>query len=192
MATGAYAGRALKLSGVGSRLPTMTLDDLLDLVRASEPADWSMLTPITLNRVRLYGDDVPEVSLEGHQYVAHYRRDLDIALAWGAEQHDGKPWEGAWGEWSHFPDRKVYGQWAEILWRGRPVHRELIAAADGGRVYLPAPDPQVESDDLRAPITAWTVPASKIRLPRLLHGLVHTTSSFDSAFETAGFQVIGD
>lgn len=126
--------------------------------------------------------------LDGHGTVAYLRSDLDVSLAWGADQHDG-PWEGAWAEWSTFPDESVYGIYAEVRWCGHPGHRQTLALVDGARHYLPAPN-AVLAEDHRT-IERWVVEASDIPLARLIDGLAHNASDLDEVLRSTGLTVRG-
>jgi hypothetical protein len=171
---------------------SVQLTELLSRVRGSSALDWSVITPIHLGGIEVYGTDAPQVGFRGqHEYLAHYNPDLDISIAWGAEQNRGEPHEGAWSAWSHFPDRRVYGLWVDILWQGSPVHRDLIISADGHRFYLPAPDPVV-GEDASDEITRWTVRKSSLVLPRLLNGIQNPHEDTDRRVLSAGFEVVDD
>ncbi len=164
-------------------------DELMDAVENTSPLDWVVLSPPTLTKVMTSGEDAPEVWQAGHESVAYLRSNLDISVAWGAEQHDGRPWEGAWGEWSTFPDRSVYGLYAEIAWCSRPIHRQVLAAVDGFRHYLPAPNAVMAADNRR--IEKWVVERDELPLARLVDGLVHHGSNLDTTLRTAGLEIRG-
>lgn len=166
----------------------MRFDDLMDAIDNTSPADWVIISPPTLSKIKTQasGDDDLEVWVAGHDSVAYLRSDLDISVAWGAEQHEG-PWGGAWGEWSTFPDRAVYGVWAEVAWCGRPVHRQVLAAVDGHRHYLPAPNAVMSGRK----IEKWVVERGQLPLARLVDGLAHRNSDVDQTLRTAGLEVRG-
>jgi hypothetical protein len=171
----------------------MTFDQLISLLNSSAPEDWIVLTPVTVERIKLYGSgDLPDVVIEGHKYLAHYRPDLDVSVAFDVVQGDGKPWEGVWSAWSAFPDRSVYGHWVDVRWRGQPVHRVLFISADGGRYFLPAPLPVTDPSDPEAPVRRWTVKASELPLVRLLHDMTKGGDTFDDGLSTAGFEIVND
>jgi hypothetical protein len=160
----------------------MRLDEILGIVRTSGADEWSVLTPIQLGSA----DDGPE-------YLAHYVSDLDIGLAWGADPNRGESsGDDGWAAWSTFPDRRVSGYWAEVLWRGTPVHRELFVAADGHRVYLPAPTPVNDHADSAPGDTTWIVTEVQIPLPRLLNGIQHPSVDLDDSLQAVGFVIDAD
>jgi hypothetical protein len=161
-------------------------DELMDAIASTSPADWVTLSPPSVERFRTSGCDDLEVWLAGHDSVANLRSDLDVSVAWGADQHDG-PWEGVWGQWSTFPDKAVYGVWAEVAWRGRPVHRQVLASADGGRHYLPAPNAVMKADN--RVIEKWVVERDHLPLARLIDGLAHPNSDLDQTLRTVGLQI---
>ena len=142
-----------------------------------------------LTRIEVTGEHAPEVWLAGHQSVAYLRSNLDISVAWGAEQHEGRPWEGARAEWSTFPDESVYGLFAEVAWLSRPVHRQVLAAVDGFRHYIPAPN-AVMAERNRM-IEKWVVERNELPLARLVDGLAHHGSDVETTLRTAGLEVRG-
>lgn len=169
----------------------MRYEDLLSLVMTSTAADWvRMDEPVSLARVMLSGfEGSPEVWIEEHSHLAYHRENLDISLAWGADQNDGEPWSGVWADWSHFPDRTVRGRYIEVLWRGKPVYRQLIVSADGGRYYLPAPNPRSSNESGDAAVSYY-IEKEDIPLARLAHELSRNSESFDSGISRTGAAII--
>ncbi|HEX3788314.1 MAG TPA: hypothetical protein VHW44_10680 [Pseudonocardiaceae bacterium] len=161
----------------------MRYEELITLVHESEPADWALLNRSAAEPVRL--------GAGSYEYLAHHKADLDVALAWGADANRGEEWGKEWAAWSHFPDPKVRGFWAELLWRGTPVTRTLLVTADGNRVYLPNPTPVNDHADTAPDATTWTVTSADLPIPRLLNGIQHKTVNFDEAMKTAGFTIEG-
>ncbi len=174
----------------GKGVERMRFDELVTAVEASSASDWEVLIPPRVEVIKLYGEDVPQIGVEGHQYSAHYKPNLDISLAWGAEQNDGEPWQGAWAAWSSFPNGTVFGRWAEILWRSRPVSRVLYVTADGGRYTLPAPLPVSDGEGLDAPISHWSVKKTELPLVRLIHDLTTSGHTFDEGMRGAKFTIV--
>lgn len=172
----------------------MRLGELVELVRASAPGDWDKITPVRLERVVAHGPEAPEIEIQGHEYLAHYVDELDVALAWGADHRSGEAWEGAWADWAKFPDSRVYGFYGELLWRGSPVYRQLMVSVDGGRAYLPTPNPVLAGDAPTAAIERWTVKQTEVWLPRLLDGLQRAGggANFDEYFDRAKLEVVDD
>lgn len=164
----------------------VSLDELLTIIATTSAADWSQLSPPTVTRIKTDPEDQLQAWLSGHESIAHLRRDLDVSVAWGAEQHEG-PWAGIWGAWSKFPDRAVHGVWAEVLWRGLPVHRQVLAVADGGRYYLPAPTPLMDAagDD----VEDWVVDHDQLPLARLIDGLVHPNSDVERTLQICQIRI---
>ena len=97
---------------------------LLDAVLESDPEHWQRVNtgPGTLgpwDSLWVYGSDVA------------------ISLALGAPHNQGEGWTHE--KWSHaFPDRKVYGHYAELRYNGSPAHADLLLSVDGGRAVLPS------------------------------------------------------
>lgn len=166
----------------------MRYDELMNAVAETRPDHWVVLNPPSVEKIKTSGVEDLEVWLDGHGAVAYLRGDLDVSVAWGAEQKDG-PWEGAWAEWSTYPDETVYGIYAEVRWRGRPVHRQTLAMVDGARHYLPAPNAIIAEDNRT--IERWVVEAPDLPLARLIDGLAHQGSDLDELLRQTGLTVRG-
>ncbi|MCO7219506.1 hypothetical protein [Klenkia sp. PcliD-1-E] len=164
----------------------MDLTELLTTIATTPASGWSQLSPPTLTQIKTAPGDQLQVWLSGHDSVAYLRSNLDVSVAWGAEHHKD-PWTGVWARWSTLPDRTVRGMYAEVLWRGRPVHRQLLAVADGGRHYLPRPSPLMapNGDD----VDEWVVDQNELPLARLINSLVNRESDVDSTLRMLDIRV---
>lgn len=167
-------------------LAVVRYDELLTLLNTTAADDWVQLAPPRVEQIKVNGDGVEEVWLAGHHSVAFWSGNLDVSVMWGADQNDG-PWDGVWGEWSTFPDHAVFGIWAELAWRGQPVHRQVLAVADGGRYYIPAPNAVMQDGTTK--IDGWVVERADLPLARLIDSLEHPHNDLDETLGRTGLKV---
>lgn len=72
----------------------MRYDEVMDTIAATTPDYWVVLNPPSVEKIKTNGLEDIEVWLDSRDAVAFLRSDLDVSVAWGADQKDG-PWEGA-------------------------------------------------------------------------------------------------
>jgi hypothetical protein len=157
------------------------LNGLYQIITSTEPVDWYLLpgVPVTfLERsvVETGNDGGPQLEIEAHHARATYRRDISLGLAWGLPYERGAPWEEEWT--AQFPDPKIRGYWADIVWNGTPIDRVLLLSVDGGRAFLPAP-----------PFGTMAVHELNFDVARLVDGLTGRLSEFHSYFTRSGITV---
>lgn len=163
------------------------------MITESTPGDWKVTTGPTflhrLGNVRTGGQTWLEA--DSYDYIAVYKPDVDLRLAWGLPYGDNLSYPG----WT-FPDPKISRLLADGFWRGALVARWQVLSVDGNRCYLPHPDLIVaETGALpHDPVvpTGTTVKTSEIGLARLLQQMVlrHATRSFDDYLTGTGAQEI--
>jgi hypothetical protein len=156
----------------------MRNDQVRDMITASSPDDWELLSMDALTpRHRAWevfsrGQRRLEVNSRPHShYLAAYKADVDLRLAWSMKVGEDLTYEGL-----DFPNPGITREVADGFWRGAVVARWFVLAVDGHRCYLPEPQrAHVETGEpIRdAGTIRWTAPASHIRLARLLQRLSH-------------------
>lgn len=121
----------------------MTLDEIRSIVANTTAADWRVLgrdAPTYLNRFReVRGAEEHWLQHSEHGARAVLRRDLDVGLAWGMEDHSsaGESLEPDWT--SNTLARRATASVVEVLYRGQPVDREVYAVIDNARGLVPWP-----------------------------------------------------
>ena len=160
----------------------MTLDDLLQAVKASNLEDWAF-TGVHVVSDWTHGHFSGEYRLipNTHSNHAVYKPDVDIAIAWGATERED--FQESWTQQYSAPGGTMVR--AEILYRGTLVYRWLAVFVDGGRYLLPLPEPDGEGD--------YTVRRSDLDLGRLLFGLQGSggaASSVEDAFSMGGVRIV--
>ena len=150
----------------------MRYDEVRKLITGSSPADWEVIEV----EGNVYLDRFEGVSTgggralkaESHIYMAIYKADIDLRLAWGMTEATGLSFEG----WN-FPHRSIERQLVDGFWRGAFVTRWPVLEVDDGRCYLPYPTPAVDSNGPTPGhfVTGSHVRASEVALARLLQSL---------------------
>ncbi len=134
----------------------MTLDNLIKLIVESGPDDW--------HRV-----------LETDDAVAVYKADIAVSMARAVG-----PSEDFETEWSNKFDAPASSYHLDILYNGRPVHRDILVAVDGGRCSLPLPRMKPE----------LSVPKAWHAVARLVYEIGGgQQSDFDRYFGQAGLKI---
>ena len=148
------------------------------MIITSSPGDWERLE-------RLGGPGWPD----GHHYLAVYKPDVSLRLAWGFVAREDEP---AFRDW-HF-STPVEQHLVDALWHGALVARWPVLAVDNVHGYLPDPRNMLMETGEPGQVehVAWTVKASETALPRLLQLLVPPQGprNFDSYLEQSGIQVV--
>jgi len=158
------------------------------MVTGSAGSDWEMLPPGPLYLDRL-GEVVSAeghwVEVDTHHYMAVYREDVDLRLAWGLQVDDRLRFEGL-----TFLHDSISRFAVDAFWHGALVARWYLLLVDEGRCYLPNVGHEFvrTSDSALGGVQpfALSATASEIRLATLLNDLVgrhsqETASYFEQA-----------
>jgi hypothetical protein len=175
----------------------MTHDEVLQAIQRSTNADWHVITCWGFNAGPSYltefnvggsGDDGCGLDVGSHALRAVYKPDVSLGLAYGLDYAGGRELTF---DWAKFPDTTVTGSWADVLWNGMLVHRQLLLVVDGSRAILPAPSSVYAPVSLaHEPVQVGDVVTPFERaFARIVHGLEHRPEDFDRYFEVAGFLV---
>lgn len=172
----------------------MRYDEIRKLIIGSSPDDWAVVESggeVYLDRFEehVFGGE-SRLSVAGHNRLAVYKDDVDLRLAWGMTVETGLKFRG-W-EFGAIERQRVDG-----FWRSALVTRWPVLRVDGGRCYLPSPQPAVVSagtgrrDHI---VTGWTVGESGVALARLLQLLVRPGggTDFDSYLRESGAVIVSD
>ena len=167
----------------------MRYEEITSTITASSPADWELLAVDGLIFIDRFTNASPGgLEADCHTYLAVYKPDIDLRLAWGLTHADGLTFDGL-----TFPDPRIERQLVDGFWRGALVTRWPVLSVDGYRCYLPNPTQTYTSTgpSIRDNETlGWTAKPSEIALVRLLQSLVHGhDKDFDSYVERAGIIV---
>lgn len=172
----------------------MRLDEIRKLVTESQPQDW--------NKIVLSGTASPnyrqtlvthqsggntETVAEGHPYLAVYKDDVDLSLAWGLEEHGyfGEKEKLVFDFSERFANEDVSKFTLDVFWAGNLVDRHVLLSVDGSRAYLPLS--QVRVGDGGA--LEEYFPAEEVPFARLVDGLTNG-DGFDESLMTAGLPVL--
>lgn len=134
----------------------MNVNELVRAVLSSQPEEWCRT-----------GGPPPS----RHESMAVLNTNPSVSMAWGQTLED--PYEVPWA--LRFPDRRASSFWVEIYLNGRAVFREVLAAVDGNRCYLPVP----LAEDLR-------VAPDYTRFASLVTAIDLAMSKFSDYFGRAG------
>jgi hypothetical protein len=137
----------------------VTLDEIINTVLESDPADWESIADWR-------GDANPERAV--------LRLDLGVALEWGRMVTD--PVSELWTE--RFTDKHAVGVYVDVLYFGAVVFRDYVISVDGGRCILPHP----RLDDSGV----WTTTSRQKALARTVHGLAGGSYDFDDYMARSG------
>lgn len=118
----------------------MQFDELRTLITASRNSDWHRIRsgPTYRDSFATWSspaDGSAGCEVHGHTYVAVYKPDIDITIAFGRES--GLMSRDLKFGWAEFPDPKVSMHDADVFWRGSLVDRVNFVYVDGGRCALP-------------------------------------------------------
>jgi hypothetical protein len=159
----------------------MRYDEVRKLITGSAPDDWEVIEVegnVYLDRFEgVTTGGGRSLKAESHIYMAIYKADIDLRLAWGMTEATGLSFEG----WN-FPHRSIERQLVDGFWRGAFVTRWPVLEVDDGRCYLPYPRPAVAAGS-QPPghfVTGYQVRSSEVALARLLQSL---TDREDREFE---------
>lgn len=162
------------------------------MITGSSPRDWELIgPPVYLDRLgEVTSGDQHWIEVDSQYYLAVYKPDVSLRLAWGLTLEKDLSFEG----WI-FPDRSIWRYAVDVFWQGALVGRRTVLNVDGGRCYLPDPDPvYVKTDDslMGHMIVGWTAKASAVAVARLLDSIVRPSSEFDRYFRQAGIAEVPD
>jgi len=137
----------------------VTLEEILDAVLASHPADWEYIADWR-------GDSNPERAV--------LRPDVSVSLEWGRTVTDpvAEPWT------ARFADKHSVGLNVDVLYHGAVVFRDYLISVDGGRCILPHP----KVDEARG----WTATKRQEALARAVHSLAGGSYDFDDYLRRSG------
>jgi hypothetical protein len=149
----------------------MTLDELRELVTGTQTHDWHELSsgPVFFDGFG-QGSENGEWRLftDSHHGRAVLKANLDVGLAWGLTWRERfeEPWT------QNFADTSATGHYADVLWRGSPVIRELYVTVDGGRYAIPLPGQQFEEvTPSKHVLLGLLISPWEYALGKLIHGL---------------------
>jgi hypothetical protein len=167
-------------------------DEITQMITSSSPRDWEVIgPPVYLDRLgEVRSGDQHWLEVDSQYYLAVFKPDVSLRLAWGLTLERELSFEG----WL-FPDPSIRRYAVDAFWQGALVARWTVLNVDGGRCYLPDPDPayvKVDNSLMGHMIVGWTAKASSVALARLLDSLIRSASEFDSYFQRAGLAEVPD
>jgi hypothetical protein len=172
----------------------MQHDEIKRMITGSSPGDW-----VLLGEGPLFIDGLTEVSagdrhwleVDRHNYLAVYKPDVDLRLAWGLTLDTGLSYDG----WV-FPDPAIDRLLVDGFWQGSLVARWTLVSVDGHRCYLPDPErAYVKTGDSPRDYetVGWTATKTDIALARLLNELVQRPAGeFERYMSQSGIVEISD
>ena len=175
----------------------MRYEEVRKLITTSTPADWEVIEVegnVYLDRFEgVSSGGSRSLKAESHTFLAIYRADIDLRLAWGMTEATGLTFEG---EGWKIPHRTIDRQLVDGFWRGAFVTRWPVLEVDDGRCYLPYPHPAVAADGTATPghfVVGSRVKASEVALARLLHQLTgREDREFDQYLRQTGAAQVPD
>jgi hypothetical protein len=167
-------------------------EEIRQLITGSSPDDWAVIESgggVYLDRLGQVGwGDGQSLEVESHLYLAVFKPDAGVRLAWGVTEDTGLVFDG-W-EW---PDPRIARQVVDGFWHGALVTRWLVLSVDGGRCYLPVPRHAFAGEVLGDGETAgWAVKESEVALARLLQQLARPGDDFGGYLKRTEAIVVPD
>src|SRR5258708_31046853 len=165
----------------------MQYDDITKMITGSPPDDWASIPsgPLYLDQLgEVIEGSQHQVEVSSHLYLAVYKPDVSLRLAWGIEEDRDLTLEG----WT-WPDKQITRFIVDAFWQGPLVARWYLRQVDGARCSLPdAYREYVKKGESLMDYQgyAWTATSSEIALARLLNDLVgRPRGDFDRYMEQA-------
>lgn len=164
----------------------MRYDEIRKLIISSSANDWAVIVEGSVYPG--HPEEVISGETEGHTYLAVYKADVNLRLAWGMTV-------GAVGTDTHlafetrdFADLSIERQLVDGFWRGALVTRWSVLSADSHRCYLPFPELLITQVD-----ESFTVKRSEVALARLLNRLAgRDETDFGIMLEHARVAIVPD
>jgi hypothetical protein len=161
----------------------MKLRDLLKTVIESDADDWNRIGcwggytgPAYRDRFGVVtgGGEAWSLEIDSHATVAAYMPDLSITMAWGFPHNND--FHDDWLK--RFADSKAHSEFFDIFYNNALVFRDIFVSVDGGRAYLPAPDPATMS-----------VPTDYVRMIELIDNLSRGRGDYSDYLRRAGMSL---
>ena len=170
----------------------MTLQEILNIITASEPDQWNSIACWGASsgpsyRYQIVDFEVYEgqknvLRTKDHSIVAAFTPDVSITMAWGLGCNED--FKEVWA--NKFPDPRASSHYVDIFYNGAMVFRDLYVSVDGGRAKLPLPERKIDDD---GKVLSLEVPVGEHKLIRLVDSLGGYISQFDSYFKRAEFSL---
>ena len=162
----------------------MRYDEIRNLIISSSANNWAVIV-----KGSVYPGHPEEViagETKGHAYLAVYKADVNLRLAWGMTAGTDARLAFKTGD---FADPSIERQLVDGFWRGALVTRSSVLSADGHRRYLPIPEFAFGARVADPP----TVKTSEVALARLLNRLAgRDARDLDARLERAEVVVVPD
>ena len=156
----------------------MRLDEYVNLVATSAPADWRVHKSPTFHYrvvpVRGGPNRIVDFELHEHNVIMTFAKDVGVNMCFGlvSDRNYTSAWSG------RFPDKRAQSTFLDFFFNGAMVFRETMVWVDGWRCVLPEPTTTAGPP--------FQIPEKKYRVCKLLHGLVGPGTNFDDYFRRAG------
>lgn len=123
-----------------------------------------------------------EIAPGEHPYRAVSGYNATLSLEWGrASLHHEGAFETAWSK--KYPDSQVRLEGLDVLLHGSVIFRQSIALVDGGRCWIPWPEPEENGEGLW--VRTWAV-----EVVGLANSLVYGTTDTTDYVRRAGIRII--
>lgn len=164
----------------------MNLEEYQSIILGTTNDDWTEVAhdgPTYLDQLSIgILSGRQEIDIQGHGYRFSYKNDLNIWLALG---HSANPnYQADWA--NQFPNPHASSSWVDFFYGSSLVFRDLYVAVDGGRCYLPNPQPHLDDNDK---LVSYQVTHTRSSGFRLLDSLIQV-SQYSSYLERAGIELI--
>jgi hypothetical protein len=126
-------------------LRRMRLDELRDIIADTDESHWHIIPggPLFHQQFEVveFKDESSVTDVQTHHSRAVLRADLSIAIEWGLRTDNYDIESYLWVEGAGFPDSSAHSYYVDMFVGGSLADRETIVSVDGGRAYLPIPNP---------------------------------------------------
>jgi hypothetical protein len=159
-------------------------DEIRNLIISSSANNWAVIVEGSVYPG--HPEEVISGETKGHAYLAVYKADVNLRLAWGMTAGTDTHLAFKTGD---FADPSIERQLVDGFWRGALVTRSSVLSADGHRRYLPIPEFTFSARVADPP----TVKTSEVALARLLNRLAgRDARDLDARLERAEVVVVPD
>jgi len=155
----------------------MTLDTILEQVENSSSDDWHKFSYPTPYFPFPEHGDLPD----WHRTLTVFKPDIDISLAFGVTLN--ATFQEPWVE--QFSDPHATSVIVVLRYRGVPVYEWTFVTVDGGRYYVPLPEPPKEG---KYQISADRLPFARLMFD--LSGRGGSLESVEQVLQRAGIIIV--
>ena len=167
---------------------------LISEILNSDKTDWNVIVCENLGLSNLNSfsvwstgtGDFKNIEINSHDYIASYKKNLSICLAWGLTINDD--FQEKWVE--IFPDKSASSHYIDIFYNGMVVFRIPYVTVDGGRCYLPLPER--DFDENKKEIVKLKTPKNEYNFIKLVNSFLRDYTRYDDYLKRAKIEICNE